>query len=136
MSKKSSHTRKWKLMITRNMKSYWTSFVLIMSARLLHHQWNHFTPQERMGKFRVSTNCVICLIEKHTHGLFAQTISLFVCSETPAEVFAALKDLGYSSFRAGQEEAIMRILSGTFIMQIKNMHAHTLVLVKPLFLPL
>ncbi|XP_031722181.1 ATP-dependent DNA helicase Q4 [Anarrhichthys ocellatus] len=32
--------------------------------------------------------------------------------ETPAEVFAALKDLGYQSFRPGQEEAIMRILSG------------------------
>ncbi|KAM6974350.1 LOW QUALITY PROTEIN: ATP-dependent DNA helicase Q4 [Tautogolabrus adspersus] len=32
--------------------------------------------------------------------------------ETPAEVHAALKDLGYGSFRAGQEEAIMRILSG------------------------
>ncbi|XP_041665319.1 ATP-dependent DNA helicase Q4 isoform X2 [Cheilinus undulatus] len=32
--------------------------------------------------------------------------------ETPAEVYAALKDLGYQSFRAGQEEAIMRILSG------------------------
>ncbi|CAJ1083398.1 ATP-dependent DNA helicase Q4 [Xyrichtys novacula] len=32
--------------------------------------------------------------------------------ETPAEVYAALRDLGYPSFRAGQEEAIMRILSG------------------------
>uniref|UniRef100_A0AAV2KA26 ATP-dependent DNA helicase Q4 n=1 Tax=Knipowitschia caucasica TaxID=637954 RepID=A0AAV2KA26_KNICA len=32
--------------------------------------------------------------------------------ETPAEVFTGLKDLGYSSFRAGQEDAIMRILSG------------------------
>uniref|UniRef100_A0A3Q3FNX2 DNA 3'-5' helicase n=1 Tax=Labrus bergylta TaxID=56723 RepID=A0A3Q3FNX2_9LABR len=32
--------------------------------------------------------------------------------ETPAEVHAALKELGYGSFRAGQEEAIMRILSG------------------------
>ncbi|XP_035536790.1 LOW QUALITY PROTEIN: ATP-dependent DNA helicase Q4 [Morone saxatilis] len=32
--------------------------------------------------------------------------------ETPAEVYAALKDLGYQSFRPGQEEAIMRILSG------------------------
>ncbi|XP_054461672.1 ATP-dependent DNA helicase Q4 [Anoplopoma fimbria] len=32
--------------------------------------------------------------------------------ETPAEVFEALKDIGYQSFRPGQEEAIMRILSG------------------------
>ncbi|XP_045915441.1 ATP-dependent DNA helicase Q4 isoform X2 [Micropterus dolomieu] len=31
---------------------------------------------------------------------------------TPAEVYAALTDLGYQSFRPGQEEAIMRILSG------------------------
>ncbi|XP_035476813.2 ATP-dependent DNA helicase Q4 [Scophthalmus maximus] len=31
---------------------------------------------------------------------------------TPAEVSAALQDLGYKSFRPGQEEAIMRILSG------------------------
>ncbi|XP_040909292.1 ATP-dependent DNA helicase Q4 isoform X2 [Toxotes jaculatrix] len=31
---------------------------------------------------------------------------------TPAEVYAALQDLGYESFRPGQEEAIMRILSG------------------------
>lgn len=34
--------------------------------------------------------------------------------ETPAEVYAALKDLGYQSFRPGQEEAIMRILSGKY----------------------
>ncbi|XP_074753644.1 ATP-dependent DNA helicase Q4 [Athene noctua] len=32
--------------------------------------------------------------------------------ETPQEVFEALKVLGYSSFRPGQEVAIMRILSG------------------------
>ncbi|KAM9823551.1 ATP-dependent DNA helicase Q4 [Neosynchiropus ocellatus] len=31
---------------------------------------------------------------------------------TPDAVFAALKDLGYQSFRPGQEEAIMRILAG------------------------
>ncbi|XP_077446236.1 ATP-dependent DNA helicase Q4 isoform X4 [Stigmatopora argus] len=31
---------------------------------------------------------------------------------TPEAVFAALRELGYNSFRAGQEEAIMRILSG------------------------
>ena len=36
-----------------------------------------------------------------------------MCSATPADVHAALKDLGYGSFRTGQEEAIMRILSGT-----------------------
>lgn len=34
-------------------------------------------------------------------------------SETPDDVFVALRELGYNSFRAGQEEAIMRILSGT-----------------------
>ncbi|KAK7898937.1 hypothetical protein WMY93_019790 [Mugilogobius chulae] len=32
--------------------------------------------------------------------------------ETPDEVFAGLTDLGYQSFRPGQEDAIMRILSG------------------------
>ncbi|XP_064910736.1 ATP-dependent DNA helicase Q4 isoform X1 [Columba livia] len=32
--------------------------------------------------------------------------------ETPREVFEALKTLGYSSFRPGQEVAVMRILSG------------------------
>ncbi|KAM6899998.1 ATP-dependent DNA helicase Q4 [Xenentodon cancila] len=32
--------------------------------------------------------------------------------DTPDEVYAALRDLGYQSFRPGQEEAIMRILSG------------------------
>nr|XP_046273726.1 ATP-dependent DNA helicase Q4 isoform X2 [Scatophagus argus] len=32
--------------------------------------------------------------------------------EAPPEVYAALRDLGYQSFRSGQEEAIMRILSG------------------------
>uniref|UniRef100_A0A7N8WVA5 DNA 3'-5' helicase n=1 Tax=Mastacembelus armatus TaxID=205130 RepID=A0A7N8WVA5_9TELE len=31
---------------------------------------------------------------------------------TPTEVYEALRDLGYQSFRPGQEEAIMRILSG------------------------
>ncbi|KAM4630506.1 ATP-dependent DNA helicase Q4 [Polymixia lowei] len=31
---------------------------------------------------------------------------------TPAAVYAALKDFGYQSFRPGQEDAIMRILSG------------------------
>ncbi|XP_034016922.1 ATP-dependent DNA helicase Q4 isoform X2 [Thalassophryne amazonica] len=31
---------------------------------------------------------------------------------TPTEVYAALRELGYESFRQGQEEAIMRILSG------------------------
>ncbi|XP_044028662.1 ATP-dependent DNA helicase Q4 isoform X2 [Siniperca chuatsi] len=31
---------------------------------------------------------------------------------TPTEVYAALRNLGYQSFRPGQEEAIMRILSG------------------------
>ncbi|XP_013768250.1 ATP-dependent DNA helicase Q4 [Pundamilia nyererei] len=32
--------------------------------------------------------------------------------ETPEDVYSALRDLGYQSFRPGQEEAIMRILSG------------------------
>uniref|UniRef100_A0A3P8S7E1 DNA 3'-5' helicase n=1 Tax=Amphiprion percula TaxID=161767 RepID=A0A3P8S7E1_AMPPE len=32
--------------------------------------------------------------------------------ETPDEVYSALRELGYQSFRPGQEEAIMRILSG------------------------
>lgn len=32
--------------------------------------------------------------------------------ETPPEVFAALEKFGYTSFRPGQEQAVMRILSG------------------------
>ncbi|XP_053310854.1 ATP-dependent DNA helicase Q4 isoform X2 [Spea bombifrons] len=32
--------------------------------------------------------------------------------EAPAEVYEALSELGYQSFRPGQEEAVMRILSG------------------------
>ena len=31
---------------------------------------------------------------------------------TPGDVMSALKKLGFSSFRAGQEEAVMRILCG------------------------
>ena len=41
------------------------------------------------------------------------TFFLCLCAETPDEVHTALRDLGYESFRPGQEEAIMRILSGT-----------------------
>lgn len=33
-------------------------------------------------------------------------------TETPAEVFQALEQLGYQAFRPGQERAVMRILSG------------------------
>ncbi|XP_071995154.1 ATP-dependent DNA helicase Q4 isoform X2 [Engystomops pustulosus] len=32
--------------------------------------------------------------------------------DTPPEVYRALRELGYQKFRAGQEEAVMRILSG------------------------
>lgn len=39
---------------------------------------------------------------------------MYVFLETPTEVYAALRDLGYQSFRPGQEEAIMRILSGMY----------------------
>ncbi len=34
---------------------------------------------------------------------------------TPAFVHSALRKFGYQSFRPGQEEAIMRILSGTYV---------------------
>ncbi|KAL7990264.1 hypothetical protein Chor_010618 [Crotalus horridus] len=34
------------------------------------------------------------------------------CPDTPPEVFQALAELGYTSFRPGQETAVMRILSG------------------------
>lgn len=37
---------------------------------------------------------------------------LYVFLGTMAEVYEALRELGYQSFRPGQEEAIMRILSG------------------------
>lgn len=33
-------------------------------------------------------------------------------TETPAEVFQALQQLGHQAFRPGQERAVMRILSG------------------------
>lgn len=33
-------------------------------------------------------------------------------SDTPLEVWAALKSFGFDAFRPGQEEAVMRILSG------------------------
>ena len=33
-------------------------------------------------------------------------------TETPAEVFQALEQLGHRAFRPGQEHAVMRILSG------------------------
>lgn len=35
-----------------------------------------------------------------------------VSTETPAEVFQALQQLGHQAFRPGQERAVMRILSG------------------------
>uniref|UniRef100_A0A3B4ZMU2 DNA 3'-5' helicase n=1 Tax=Stegastes partitus TaxID=144197 RepID=A0A3B4ZMU2_9TELE len=54
--------------------------------------------------------CFSCT-EIHTTG-YISDLFVRVCSETPDEVYAALKELGYQSFRAGQEEAIMRILSG------------------------
>ena len=34
---------------------------------------------------------------------------------TPQEVYDALNKLGFSSFRCGQEEAIMQILCGKYI---------------------
>ena len=37
---------------------------------------------------------------------------MYACVATPNSVFAALKKLGHSTFRPGQEEAVMRILSG------------------------
>ncbi|XP_069802330.1 ATP-dependent DNA helicase Q4 isoform X2 [Dendropsophus ebraccatus] len=43
--------------------------------------------------------------------LYDLTASGRVC-ETPPEVYAALRELGYQKFRPGQEEAVMRILSG------------------------
>lgn len=39
-------------------------------------------------------------------------IDFFVFLETPEEVFEVLNKFGHSSFRPGQERAIMRILSG------------------------
>lgn len=35
-----------------------------------------------------------------------------VSTETPAEVFQALKQLGHQAFRPGQERAVMQVLSG------------------------
>ncbi|XP_073524922.1 ATP-dependent DNA helicase Q4 isoform X2 [Phyllobates terribilis] len=43
--------------------------------------------------------------------LYEQTVSGRV-HETPPEVYSALRELGYETFRPGQEQAIMRILSG------------------------
>lgn len=42
--------------------------------------------------------------------------------DVPSEVYEALRDFGYKSFRPGQEAAIMRILSGweEVIRSLKN----------------
>lgn len=37
---------------------------------------------------------------------------IFIFTETPPEVFETLHKFGYENFRPGQEQAIMRILSG------------------------
>ena len=48
-----------------------------------------------------------------------------LCVETPADVYAALKELGYQSFRPGQEEAIMRILTGVYThIRTHSTHLH------------
>ena len=49
-----------------------------------------------------------------------------VSAATPEAVNEALRELGYQSFRPGQEDAIMRILSGTHghTRTLESMHAH------------
>lgn len=48
---------------------------------------------------------------------------------TTADVYEALRELGYKSFRPGQEEAIMRILSGVKIQscEITAANCHLLI---------
>uniref|UniRef100_A0A7N8X5E8 DNA 3'-5' helicase n=1 Tax=Mastacembelus armatus TaxID=205130 RepID=A0A7N8X5E8_9TELE len=62
---------------------------------------------------RKQVGFVSCIFACMYAGLFVFFfLSVYVCLATPTEVYEALRDLGYQSFRPGQEEAIMRILSG------------------------
>uniref|UniRef100_A0A8C4T3C3 DNA 3'-5' helicase n=1 Tax=Erpetoichthys calabaricus TaxID=27687 RepID=A0A8C4T3C3_ERPCA len=59
----------------------------------------------------------LCFLEVYLSGMHItgqHMIALFLTffSATPPEVYEALADFGYKSFRPGQELAIMRILSG------------------------
>lgn len=43
---------------------------------------------------------------------YSSVVNICCFLDTPKEVYSALKDLGHNEFRPGQEEGIMRILSG------------------------
>lgn len=115
VTKRASRIKKRRWEVTPQTRCCWMWFALTMSVLLRHHQWNHFIISKTMGKSRVNTSIKnLVLIKYRTYRTFAQTFCLCACLETPAEVYAALRDLGYQSFRPGQEEAIMRILSGMY----------------------
>ncbi|CAH1390140.1 unnamed protein product [Nezara viridula] len=76
------------------------------------------TAHKHGRKFTVSEGAV-SVIPVISEPCYSTTIEpLFKLSsdgsliDTPKEVYSALKDLGHSEFRPGQEEGIMRILSG------------------------
>ena len=70
--------------------------------------------EARFTKFRklfptglkLFSNLKVCLI-----GQWSINLTCFL-ADTPQEVYDALNKLGFDSFRCGQEEAIMQILSG------------------------
>lgn len=88
----------------------WTCSGPPMSPPSPPHPWSPSTAWGRMGSHKVR-------LQPHFHPpvphLPPPNPSIF-CTETPEEVLDALSELGYSSFRPGQEVAIMRILSGAF----------------------
>nr|XP_020660116.1 uncharacterized protein LOC110084815 [Pogona vitticeps] len=62
----------------------------------------------------------LCEVEVYgTRASFSDTEEVLSLETTP-EVFQALKELGYTSFRPGQEAAVMRILSGERILITLN----------------
>ena len=51
-------------------------------------------------------------------NIIVESNTFMFFTETPATVMEALHDMGYSSFRPGQEHTVMRILSGKSIVRV------------------
>ena len=59
------------------------------------------------------TCCVLKMSEKNSlNNTLFMLCPFSPVTETPASVYKALKTFGYSTFRPGQESAVMRILCG------------------------
>lgn len=94
---------------SRSQLHTWTCSARPTSPPHLQHPWSPSTAWGRMGSREVRLQPRFHL-QSHISPLLTPLYS----SETPREVLDALSELGYSSFRPGQEVAIMRILSGAF----------------------